>query len=138
CDIPLAAGMLGCGDCQDGMLAIHPNAVEVCNNLDDDCNIACDTTSHQCAASTTADGSGECGKPGPSSGLPDCCSNQSACRDLKNDFNSCGQCTVGHVTNCNPLFANLCVNSGCSCGATMMAPCGTKNWCNGGTCTNCG
>src|SRR5690242_12531408 len=52
CAPPLKAGLIGCGDCQDSVgttngvdnAQIHPDATELCNNVNDDCDIACNNT----------------------------------------------------------------------------------------------
>ncbi len=126
CEVKLALGILGCGDCADavGMTGavnnaqIHPSAIELCNNLDEDCN------------PNSGDGAGECGLGGKAL-LKDCCSAQLACRDLQSDTQNCKTC--GNV--CDPLRANLCIAGGCVCGA--ISACAVHNWCASGTCTNC-
>jgi hypothetical protein len=114
CDTQLASGLLGCGDCNDSAPTVHPGAVELCNNVDDDCNAA------------TADGYND-----PACVGKTCCSSQSACRDLTSDVNNCTTC--GNV--CDPLTANACGPGGCLCGGAPA--CGSGAWCKTGSCTAC-
>lgn len=109
----LAPGLLGCGDCDDGRAATRPGAPEMCNNIDDDC-VPDNDGKDECVGAT-----------------PTCCSSQTACRNLTNDFNNCTACG----TPCDPLKANQCGGAGCMCGGA--AACGTGQWCSGGACTPC-
>src|SRR6185369_8394534 len=36
----MAAGIMGCGDCDDTTGMTHPGATETCDNIDNDCNPA--------------------------------------------------------------------------------------------------
>lgn len=119
CVPPIAAGLAGCGDCDDTRAATHPGAKELCNNINDACDPAW--------APNTVDGKDEC--PGTMS--PNCCSSQGSCRNLATDFNNCTSC--GNA--CSILTANACGGGCCLCGASPA--CGTGSWCNGGTCNVC-
>ena len=122
----LAAGLLGCGDCNDTSPTVHPGALELCNGIDD-----------ACAGSLANDGKDECGK-GANATKTTCCGGN-GCRDTKTDFQFCGSCTQN---TCSLTTADMCVNGGCSCG-TSGVPCGSGLTCvsgmcvagNGATCT---
>src|SRR5262249_16441309 len=56
----LAPGLLGCGDCAPSNGSIFPGAVEICNGMDDNCDVLIDN--------------------GACTGSLSCCPLQSACR----------------------------------------------------------
>src|SRR5581483_2111854 len=114
CATPTAPGVLGCGDCDDTNLDVHPGAKDVCNGADDDCNPA------------TPDGVDECGVTAPM--LPVCCG-AGGCKNTQTDFAFCGSCT----TACTSANANLCVAGGCRCGGSPPCPAGQA--CSAGVCT---
>lgn len=111
-DYALAAGALGCGDCNDGNAAIHPNVPDECNNVDDDCNPA------------TADGQAEC-----SGGTPNCCSALGICVNLQADQNHCGVCG----NRCSSADVDTCRGGRCVCGG-RDGPCPAGLNCEGGQC----
>jgi hypothetical protein len=119
CNGEMAAGLAGCGDCDDTRAATHPGAKEMCNNINDACDPGW--------APNTVDGKDEC----PGTASPNCCSGQGACRNLATDFNNCTTC--GNA--CNALNANACGAGGCMCGGAPA--CAGGNWCNAGACNVC-
>ncbi len=111
----LPSAYLGCNDCAPYNGAIHPNATEHCNNVDDDCD------------PSTPDGQGDCG-----AGSPDCCGGLNLCVDFDTDMSHCGDCT----TSCNSFVANRCSGGHCRCGSG--APCSSGQQCVGtGTSATC-
>ena len=117
CGATLAAGLLGCGDCNDLNPTIHPGATEVCNGVDD-----------ACAGAGFQDGKDDCGKGGNAT-KPTCCGG-SGCHDTTSEFNFCGSCTQN---TCSATTADRCYMSSCSCGMSG-APCGAGLTCQSGMC----
>jgi hypothetical protein len=116
--LTLASGILGCGDCNDTNKNVHPNAKELCDNIDNKCD------PNWAASPGGTDGADEC--VGTT-----CCSGQPACRNLKTDFQNCATC--GNV--CDVIRANQCGALGCQCGNAVA--CTGQNYCNGGSCAPC-
>ncbi|MBK8481559.1 MAG: hypothetical protein IPL40_10335 [Proteobacteria bacterium] len=109
----LAAGLVGCGDCNDNVATVFPGASEQCNNVDDNCrNALTDDGADQCGGSTAT-----------------CCSQISACIDLQSNTSHCGACG----TVCDAAVASRCVSGHCECGETGAA-CGAGLNCVSGQC----
>jgi hypothetical protein len=133
CSATLAAGLLGCGDCNDLVSTIHPGAAEICNGIDD-----------SCAGAGFMDGKDDCGKAGTgNAGKPTCCGG-SGCRATTSDYQFCGSCG-NNCTITAPTTTNECYQSNCSCatggactgGLTCqgVAPAGMCVAGNGSSCT---
>jgi hypothetical protein len=104
CGATLAAGLLGCNDCNDLVSTVHPGATEICNGTDD-----------ACAGAGFVDGKDDCGQ-GANATKATCCGGN-GCRDTTTDYLFCGSCT----NNCTVTAAttsNECYSGACSCGST--------------------
>jgi hypothetical protein len=117
--LSLAAGVTGCGDCNDADPSVHPGATELCNGVDD-----------SCAGAGFADGKDDCGKGGHAAQTTCCGGN--GCRNIQTDFTFCGSCTAN---TCSPTVANMCVAAGCSCGGGAACTGGLTCTGNPGSCT---
>jgi hypothetical protein len=120
CGATLAAGVTGCGDCNDTRPDIHPGAVELCDGDD-----------NACVGPGFVDGKDDCGQPrfGHQS-LPNCCG-KSGCKNTSdnNTGQFCGTCT----NNCDSNLANSCVGGMCYCGP--KPECSGTLACTAGVCT---
>jgi hypothetical protein len=94
----LAAGLLGCGDCNPGNGSIYPGAPEMCNLADDNCSGALND-----------DGKDDCKLP-----WQKCCAGKAGCKQTDTDFSNCGDCGV----SCDSGVASQCVGGKCVCGST--------------------
>ena len=92
----LPPGIVGCGDCAPWNISRFPNAPEICNAVDDDCDPA------------TPDGVDECGGT-----TPDCCGTLNLCVDTMTNTSHCGSCSYV----CNSLRTNRCSGGICRCGS---------------------
>jgi hypothetical protein len=125
CGATLAAGISGCGDCNDADPTIHPGAADVCDGIDN----ACAAYNGQ----TFTDGKDQCGK-GAFAGDTTCCG-ANGCRNLQTDTSFCGSCTP--ATSCSNAQNDRCVAGGCSCGPGSggnPTPCPMSQTCQGGVC----
>ena len=114
CDVAgLPPPLKGCGDCDDDRATAYPGAPELCNGKDDNCQ-----------AGVTDDGKDECAGT-------TCCTQQSACRDLKTDLKNCGACGAA----CPAASADACQGGECTCGgAPCVAPECQQASCTSGSC----
>jgi hypothetical protein len=111
------------GDCDDDDAAIHPGAVELCNNIDDDCNVLIDDDAicmyegEQCIEGTCI-----------------------TCPDFDGDeYASCaGDCDDNNAA-IHPGAVELCNSVDDDCDGTVDdgALCGSGEECIFGTCTAC-
>ncbi len=87
-------------DCDDGIASVHPDAEELCNNVDDDCD---DQTDEGFDLQSDPDNCGECGwscRPEQVCDLGQCDSECGpgrtncgrACLDTSSDLENCGDC----------------------------------------------
>lgn len=95
-------------DCNDESSAINPNANEICDGVDNDCNGEID----ECFAGGT------------------CCSG--VCVDTQTDVNNCGDCGTA-CDDSNPCTQDICVDGVCQ---NIPLPAGTV--CPGGVCDGLG
>jgi len=105
----MAPGLMGCDDCGPDNPTRHPGAMEMCNDVDDDCD-----------GDPTDDGANDC------SGLT-CCPGY-GCADTQVDFFNCGTC--GNA--CNWHEVQDCVNGTCGCGTSPA--CQPGQICDAGSC----
>lgn len=110
--VPLAPNLFGCGDCDDGSLAVNPTRIETCDGVDNDCN------------PSTRDGVDVCVTGG-----------QICCESAGVGYSCLAATTTMHCLTCSGCNSrsDSCSGSGCVCGSTG-APCPSGMTCSGGAC----
>jgi len=105
-----ADGWAACLDCDDGNTAVHPEATEVCNGIDDDCNAVIDDDSAADAPTWYADSDGD--------GFGDAAASAAACAQPSG--------YVADATDCddtsaavNPAATELCNGIDDDCDAIL-------------------
>ncbi len=110
--LALGVSLSGCDDCNDGAIAVHPDALEVCNAVDDNCvDGLADDGDGDCAAGQT------------------CCGTLGSCYDLSDNAYHCGACG----NRCDIEGGETCLAGSCSCGDTG-GPCAAGLDCIAGAC----
>jgi len=128
----------GGGDCDDARADVNPDATEICNSRDDDCNGTVDDAPAAAlcpvVGSTCMDGACRC------SGGRIACPGETRCMELATSAAHCGSCGSACVGEC---AAGVCDES---CGEVGESCCGPYDagYCvegecaDGETCTPCG
>jgi hypothetical protein len=98
---PITGSVTNNGDCNDGNPAINPNATEVCNGVDDDCDGVVDDGLTFLTYYTDADGDGY------------------------------GSTTSTGVSSCNPVAGAVTNNTDCNDDSVAVNPGVTSDGCNG-------
>jgi hypothetical protein len=121
--LTLSSTVTGCSDCDDTTKVRHPNAMEVCDGIDNSCD------PNWALSPTGSDGKDEC------TGGTTCCSSLSSCKNLSTDKQNCGSCSNA----CDPKKSSLC-DPVLHCACSKIAQCSMYQYCDptgNGTCHPC-
>ena len=120
CSAPTPAHVASASDCDDASAAVNPDATELCNGVDDDCDGAVDPGGDAlCDDGLFCNGAETCG------GIEGCL------EGLSPDLDDGSECTTGRCDEDGDAVVQEAVAAGAACGDASDTTCSAADTCDG-------